>query len=226
MQLFEADYGNLAKQFVNSNKNMIFDLIRKDKVDFLQYAVKQFAAGQGMIDDVKLLDAIWKKIDMIHPQPQKEHKIKLPTLKSIFLELDRKFRLKKPVTKTDLRTSPGGDTGSGSHIKAFHGDSGTMSNSGITTQGVPGLSKAMGQFDIPLNTDPENLIKKPVKTEKKKIKNKTFLDAEDEIYSWEDLEVPPEKNAPVGSPVPMLGQADGNRSVGPHGSKHLGYRQR
>ena len=154
----------------------------------------------------------------------------MPTLKSLFLELDRKFRLKKNPTKTDLRTSPGGDTASGVHVRAYHSDSGAYSGggSGYSTLGQPGWSKSFDEFDVPINTDPENLKRKPVRTEKKKNKKqiKTFLDAEDEIDSYEDLELPPEKNAPVGSPVPGLGRDDGNRAVGGHSAKHLGFRQK
>lgn len=154
----------------------------------------------------------------------------MPTLKSLFLEIEKKYKAKKPFYKTDLRTSPGGDTGTGRHARSFHGDTGSYSGSGsgLPTQGSPGFSKAASEFNLPINTDPENLKRKPVYTEKKKNRKmiKTWLDDEENIKNYDDLSVPPDKNPPVGSPTPGLGVDDGNRAVGKQSIKAKGYRQR
>jgi len=78
----------------------------------------------------------------------------MKTLKQIAIETIRAIKIKKPISKTDHRTTQG-SYGSPSIIqKSYHGDTGSYSTSGsgYTTRGTPGLSSALGPFDLPDNT--------------------------------------------------------------------------
>lgn len=184
-------------------KKLLKSNLSPDEIDNFEEELYKSGRFDVVASNVQLKRYEGDEVKQRTDRRQSTRENRLPSLKSIFLELVKNQQQKAYVKKHPFNPNPEinkpyGVPPSGIYTKSFHTRDGTYSGgNGVPTQGVSGLSRAKDKFDLPPS--------KPVRPLKRIGEdNDNDLDEYGNYSDPNDTRLPWETNEPVGQGGPKF----------------------